>query len=574
MTAEMLGDTIYSRCLVVGSGIAGLQFTLLAAEQGTVQVVTKKESRESNSNYAQGGIAAAVSPLDDFSHHIQDTLTAGDGLCNREIVTRMVESGPRLIDRLLSYGVEFSSSGAADGERFALGREGGHSRRRVLHCKDQTGRKIEEHLLKVCMAHPNISLEENHMGLDLITGRQVGLEKENAGRIVGCVVTDCQTNERRAYLADAVVLATGGCGKVYSYTSNPDIATGDGLAMAFRAGAEIRNLEFVQFHPTCLYHPEAKSFLISEAVRGEGAVLITQRGERFMPRYHPLADLAPRDVVARSIDREMKSSGDPCVFLDLRHLDRDHMEKRFPHLVEHCARFGIDMAGEPVPVVPAAHYMCGGVAVDAMARTSLPGLYAIGEVACTGVHGANRLASNSLLEAVYFAEQAAIALEDLKVLDDLKVLKVLEDLDDLESVLPRTSHETETANRSSHIQDDGPDIMVLEHDWNSVRRIMWDYVGIVRDKERLDIALKRVRQIRDTVEDIYQDSIIGPDVVELRNISLLAELIILCARDRRESRGLHYTMDHPKRLEVLADTVLKRYEAIAGEICHEPGLSS
>ncbi len=472
MSAQYIGDTVRSRCLVVGSGIAGLQFALLAAEQGTVRVVTKKESRESNSNYAQGGIAAAVSPLDDFQHHIQDTLTAGDGLCNEETVTRMVEAGPRLIERLLAVGVEFSASRAEDGERFALGREGGHSRRRVLHCKDQTGRKIEKRLLEACLKHPNIQVDENHMGLDLLTGRQAGLDGDLAARVVGCVVVDRQTHSRRAYLADAVVLATGGCGKVYSYTSNPDIATGDGLAMAFRAGAQLRNLEFVQFHPTCLFHPLAKSFLISEAVRGEGAVLINHREEHFMPRYHPLADLAPRDVVARSIDRELKTSGDPCVFLDLRHLERDKVEKRFPHLVQECARFGIDMAGQPVPVVPAAHYMCGGVWVDAMARTSLPGLYAVGEVACTGVHGANRLASNSLLEAVYFAEQAARALEDMP------------------AVLPAGKLSLDAALLSPQDKEPGPEVMVLEHDWDSVRRVMWDYVGIVRDRERLDIALE------------------------------------------------------------------------------------
>ncbi len=425
MSTKFKNDIFISRCLVVGSGIAGLQFALLAAEQGTVKVVTKKESRESNTNYAQGGIAAAVSPRDAFFHHVDDTLTAGDGLCNKDVVEKMVASGPRLIDRLLSYGVRFSKEKGPDGADFALGREGGHSRRRVLHCQDLTGREIEDRLLEACLAHPNISLDENHMGLELLNGRQVGLagrhpdnpdDTSHADRIVGCMVLDRQTHRSQAFLADAVVLATGGCGKVYSYTSNPDIATGDGLAMAFRAGAELRNLEFVQFHPTCLFHPKAKSFLISEAVRGEGAVLVNGRGEKFMERYHPLKDLAPRDVVARSIDRELKTSGDPCVFLDLRHLSRQKVEERFPNLVKQCAKFDLDMAGQPVPVVPAAHYMCGGVTVDSAARTSLKGLYAIGEAACSGVHGANRLASNSLLEAVFFADQACAALENLEPL--------------------------------------------------------------------------------------------------------------------------------------------------------------
>ncbi len=552
MAPEKIGDSFNSRCLVVGSGIAGLQFALLAAEQGTVRVVTKKESSESNTNYAQGGIAAAVSPLDDFDLHLQDTLTAGDGLCDEEVVGKMVKAGPRLIERLLSYGIRFSRQEESEGDGFALGREGGHSRRRVLHCKDLTGREIEERLLAACNEHPNITLYENHLGLELLAGRNVGLEGNLAQRIVGCIVLDRQSHKRRAFLADAVVLATGGCGKVYSYTSNPDIATGDGLAMAFRAGAELRNLEFVQFHPTCLYHPKAKSFLISEAVRGEGAVLINGRQEQFMTRYHRMKDLAPRDVVARSIDRELKISGDPCVFLDLRHLSREKIEDRFPHLVKQCAQFGIDMAGQPVPVVPAAHYMCGGVTVDLGARTTLPGLYAIGETACSGVHGANRLASNSLLEAVFFADQAAQALENM------------------DPVVSGNGLRIDASVLGTFANSSGPEIMILEHDWDSVRRIMWDYVGIVRDRERLDIALARLRQIRVTVEALFRENLANPDVVELRNISLLAELIVLCARDRQESRGLHYTLDYPAKLDHPADTIIQRHLAIAGETVCSP----
>ncbi|MCB1185165.1 L-aspartate oxidase [bacterium] len=541
-------DSVTSRYLVVGTGIAGLQFALLAAENGTVQVVTKKESRESNTNYAQGGIAAAVSPLDDFESHIEDTLVAGDGLCDEATVRRMVEAGPALIDRLVSYGVPFSR----DGGEWALGREGGHSRRRVLHCQDLTGREIETHLLEAAAAHPHITLHEDHMGLELLRGEEVGLTGDAAARVVGARVLDRRTLVRRTYLADVVVLATGGCGKVYSYTSNPDIATGDGLAMAFRAGALVKNLEFVQFHPTCLYHPEAKSFLISEAVRGEGAVLINERGERFMARYHHQADLAPRDIVARSIDQEMKLSGSPCAFLDLRHLDRAAVEARFPHLVKTCARFGIDMAGQPVPVVPAAHYMCGGVATDGDARTSLPGLYAIGEVACTGIHGANRLASNSLLEAVYFASRAAERGRDEPRLfgGDAPEVKLPGDRGDDR---PR-----------------GSGAVVLEHDWDLVRRVMWDYVGIVRDRGRLDIALRRVRTIRQTVEDLHRHEEANPDVVELRNIALLAELIVLCARSRHESRGLHSTTDHPLKSDVVADTELRRGVPLDGETCSEP----
>ncbi|MBE0564555.1 MAG: L-aspartate oxidase [Krumholzibacteria bacterium] len=552
MASPFIAEPAISRCLVIGSGIAGLQFALLAAAGGTVRIVTKKESRESNTNYAQGGIAAAVSPLDDFDLHVRDTLGAGDGLCNEDVVRRMVERGPALIERLLAYGVDFSRDEEGDASGFALGREGGHSRRRVLHCRDLTGREIESRLLAACLSHPEITIEEDHMGLDLLQGRELGLTGPDAARVVGAVVLDRHTCVRRVYLADAVVLATGGCGKVYRYTSNPDIATGDGLAMAFRAGAELRNLEFVQFHPTCLYHPEAKSFLISEAVRGEGAVLINRRGEQFMPRYHPLADLAPRDVVARSIDHEMKTSGDHCAFLDLRHLDRDQVEARFPNLVQTCAGFGIDMAGEPVPVVPAAHYMCGGVATDLDARSSLPGLYAIGETACTGVHGANRLASNSLLEAVFFADRAAgaVAAEP--------------------AVFGRRPPRLPARPNASDDRSPWPEAMVLEHDWDLVRRVMWDYVGIVRDRARLDIALARLRAVRATVERLYAGSLPNAELAELRNIALLGELIVVCARARHESRGLHYTPDHPGPLPVAKDSVLVRGAVLDGESVWEP----
>ena len=550
--SQTAAETVVSRCLVIGSGIAGLQFALLAAAGGPVRVVTKKESRESSTNYAQGGIAAAVSPLDDFETHVQDTLAAGDGLCREDTVRRMVEAGPRLIDRLLGYGVEFSREPGDGG--FALGREGGHTRRRVLHCRDLTGREIEGRLLAACGAHPNITVDEDHMGLELVRGDEAGLSGEAAGRIVGARVLDRRSRRVVLHLADAVVLATGGCGKVYLYTSNPDIATGDGLAMAFRAGAEVRNLEFVQFHPTCLFHAEAKSFLISEAVRGEGAVLINHRGVRFMARHHPQADLAPRDAVARAIDREMKASGEACVYLDLRHLDRAMVESRFPNLVAACRRFGIDMAGEPVPVVPAAHYMCGGVATDLDARTSLPGLFAIGETACTGIHGANRLASNSLLEAVYFAERAAAAVAGEPRLFGARLPA---------GGPPGADGPADAA---------GAPAVVVEHDWDEVRRVMWDYVGIVRDRERLEIALGRVRAIRRTVESVRRRAAPTPEVAELGNIALLGELIVICALSRHESRGLHYTLDHPDRLPRAVDSVLRRGQPLAGETCWEaPG---
>ncbi|MBM4129627.1 L-aspartate oxidase [bacterium] len=544
-------ETVVSRCLVIGSGIAGLQFALLAAGAGPVRVVTKKESRESSTNYAQGGIAAAVSPLDDFEAHVQDTLAAGDGLCREEAVRRMVEAGPRLIERLLGYGVDFTRDEAGDG--FALGREGGHSRRRVLHCRDLTGREIEGRLLAACNAHAGITVDEDHMGLELVRGAEAGLTGAAAARIVGARVLDRRTRREVLHLADAVVLATGGCGKVYLYTSNPDIATGDGLAMAFRAGAEVRNLEFVQFHPTCLYHPAAKSFLISEAVRGEGAVLVDGRGERFMARHHPQADLAPRDAVARAIDREMKASGEPCVYLDLRHLDRAMVEARFPNLVAACLRFGLDMAGEPVPVVPAAHYMCGGVATDLDARTTLPGLFAIGETACTGIHGANRLASNSLLEAVFFAERAAAA-----VANEPRLLTAV----GAGAPAPRAPGAAPAPSAAAPA-------VVVEHDWDELRRVMWDYVGIVRDRERLEIALGRVRAIRRTVETVRRRAAPTPEVAELANIALLGELIVVCALARPESRGLHFTLDHPRRVDPALDSVLRRGAALGGETVWE-----
>ena len=541
-----LEDACRSRCLVVGTGIAGLQFALLAAADGPVRIVTKKDSKESNTNYAQGGIAAVLSPLDNFDLHVQDTLIAGDGLCREDVVRRMVEAGPRLIDRLLAAGAEFQREDRQQDAEFNLGREGGHSRRRILHSKDLTGRMLETTLLARCQEHPQITIDEDHLGVELIRGQEVNLAGDHADRVVGCWVLDRRTQSRRPYLADAVVLATGGCGKVYSYTSNPDIATGDGLAMAFRAGARLMNLEFVQFHPTCLFHPEAKSFLISEAVRGEGAHLINRRGERFMTRYHPAEELAPRDAVARGIDSELKLSGDPSVFLDLRHLDRKQVEARFPHLVSTCEMFGLDLAGEPVPVVPAAHYMCGGVAVDIHGRASLPGLYVVGEAACTGVHGANRLASNSLLEAVYLAETAASAVAEE----------------------PRTVSEPGNGRPPLDIlsrDGDAPEPMILEHDWDSVRRVMWDYVGIVRDRLRLDVALSRLRGIRATVEETFDNRVVTPELVELRNIALLGELIVLCARARRESRGLHFDLDHPAKADGQPqDTVIARDLPAAG----------
>jgi L-aspartate oxidase len=539
-----MASTLKSRFLVIGSGIAGLQYALLAAKTGTVNIVTKKESTESNTNYAQGGIAAVMSPLDTFDIHIADTVTAGDGLCNSNTVREMVESSPGLINQLLEYGVEFSQKD----DQYALGREGGHSCNRILHSADMTGRELENKLLQQCLNNPNISIWENHIALDLVDYKDLCIEEES--RIVGCVVLGRNDHSRKVFLAENTILATGGCGKVYAYTSNPDIATGDGMAIAYRAGATLANLEFVQFHPTCLYHPDAKSYLISEAVRGEGALLTNSRGEYFMDRYHPLKDLAPRDIVARAIDHELKLSGDKCVYLDLRHIEPELTKSRFPNLYNNCLKFGFDMTTDLVPVVPAAHYMCGGILVDEGGKSSIDGLYAIGEVACTGVHGANRLASNSLLEAVYFARKAADA--------------------------TAKEHRVNLPNEinpllfcSSQISKNYTP-MVLEHDWDSVRKIMWDYVGIVRSNMRLGIALKRIRSIRKTVEIIYSGSIISPDLVELRNISLIAEMIILSALSRHESRGLHYTVDYPeKSLAISLETKIGANEELYAIILND-----
>jgi L-aspartate oxidase len=519
--------------LVIGSGIAGLSFALEAARAGSVLIVTKKSAAESATNYAQGGIAAVVAEDDSFDQHVRDTLEAGAGLCRESVVRFVVERGPAAIARLVELGVRFDPGDEHSG--YDLGREGGHTRRRVLHAADFTGQEIERVLVERCEAHPNIEILPDSLCIDLITTQKLGVP--GPSRIAGAYVLDEASGEVHSVESGLVLLATGGCGKVYLYTSNPDIASGDGIAMAYRAGATIRNMEFIQFHPTCLYHPEARSFLISEALRGEGAVLRTRAGERFMPRYDARADLAPRDVVARSIDWELKRTGDDCVYLDCTQLDPGFLVRRFPNIHERCLRYGFDLTKQPLPVVPAAHYCCGGVSVDLDGETDIANLFAAGEVACTGLHGANRLASNSLLEGVVFAQVAAA--------------RAIERLPGLE---PRPSLPDWDAGTAS----DPAETVLVNANWDEIRRLMWNYVGIVRSDKRLERARRRIQLLLDEIREYYWDFKLTPGLVELRNLATVADLIVRSASQRRESRGLHQTIDHPGRLPEAADTLLRR----------------
>jgi L-aspartate oxidase len=524
-----------------------------------VAIITKKNRTESNTNYAQGGIAAVTSKEDSFELHVRDTLQAGAGLCKEDVVRTIVQEGPERIAELIELGMKFSERevpGPNGARELDLGREGGHSKRRILHAKDVTGREIERALLSAVAQRANIQIFENHLVIDLVTTQKLtqrssslppvqlpaDIAQSSAGspielitkrlagrppyidRCVGVYVLDNKTGKVETFVAPVVLLATGGCGKVYLYTTNPDIATGDGVAMAYRAGAAIANMEFVQFHPTCLYHPKAKSFLISEAVRGEGGVLKSVEGVEFMDKYHPLKSLAPRDVVARAIDSEMKKSGADHVLLDITHKPAPFIIERFPNIYQTCLRYGMDITRDPIPVVPAAHYQCGGVLTNVDGETEIAGLYAVGEVACTGLHGANRLASNSLLEALVCAHRAAVRA----------------------IAHPQPKLEIKIPPWQSGQATNADELVVVSHNWDEIRRLMWDYVGIVRTNKRLQRAQKRIANLQEEIQEYYWDFIVTSDLLELRNIATVAGLIVNSALARPESRGLQYNLDYPE----------------------------
>jgi L-aspartate oxidase len=508
--------------LVIGSGIAGLIFALDAAEVGTVTVLCKEDPVEGNTYYAQGGIASVTGPDDSFESHIRDTLECGAGICHPDIVELVVRHAPESIRHLAELGTHFDRASEGTIQPYELGREGGHSARRILHSGDSTGAEIQRAILKRALAHPKITLLPYHVAIDFITAADT---RATSGReVLGVYALDKSSGQVEAFAARLTMLAAGGVGKVYLYTSNPEVATGDGIAMAFRAGAHVANMEFIQFHPTCLYHLHARSFLLTEALRGEGAILKTVKNERFMPQYHPMAELAPRDIVARAIDDQMKRSGDDFVLLDISHREAEFIQRRFPTIYARTKELGIDITREPIPVVPAAHYCCGGVQTDNFGRTTLSRLYCAGESACTGLHGANRLASNSLLEAMVMAERAAA--DARLALPGLSQPSVPE-WDPLNTV--KSSEE-----------------VLVSYFWDEVRRLMWNLVGIVRSDKRLELAKSRIALIKEEVRDYYWRFSVTSDFIELRNIIQVAEIIIHSAQCRRESRGLHYNLNCPR----------------------------
>ncbi|HUW29551.1 MAG TPA: L-aspartate oxidase [Sulfuriferula sp.] len=518
-----------SDVLIIGSGLAALTTALHLAQQRRVTLLTKKTLQDSASVWAQGGIAAVLADNDSIEAHIRDTLVAGAGLCNENTVRFVVENGHAAVQWLVEMGVPFTAD-AASSTGFHLTREGGHSTRRIIHAADATGRAVQKTLCSKIRDNPNITLLEHHIAIDLITGDKLGRDDHTC---YGVYALDNVSGHVKTFAASHTVLATGGAGKVYLYTTNPDVATGDGIAMGWRAGCRVANMEFIQFHPTCLYHPHAKSFLITEAVRGEGGQLKLPDGSRFMSAHDPRAELAPRDIVARAIDFEMKKRGLDSVYLDISHKPAEFILDHFPTIYERCRALGIDITREPIPVVPAAHYTCGGIVTDLAARTDLTGLYAVGEVACTGLHGANRLASNSLLECLVFGRAAA---ED-----------ILANAGALPASIPEWDESRVT---------DADEEIVLSHNWDELRRFMWDYVGIVRTNKRLARAASRIRLLNEEINEYYRNFRVSNDLIELRNLVLTADLIVRSAQLRHESRGLHFSRDYPDMLPITGNTVL------------------
>ena len=516
--------------LIIGSGIAGLSLALKAADKGNVALITKRRIFDSNTGKAQGGVACVTDKHDSFEQHIEDTIVAGAGLCNRKMVEKMVKEAPARINEIIKMGVKFTKKNYSDSE-FELGLEGGHSKRRILHAGDMTGNEIERALIENINKHRSIVIYEEHTAVDLI------IDDKNACR--GAYVLKNETNEIEVFEAKITVLACGGAGKSYLYTSNPDIATGDGIAMAYRAGADIANMEFVQFHPTCLYNPDAKSFLISEAVRGEGGILRLKNGEPFMEKYHPSKELAPRDVVARAIDNELKARGDNFVYLDITFKGRDFLVRRFPNIYAMCLGYGIDISKDMIPVVPAAHFFCGGAAIDEHGRTNIKNLYAIGETACSGVHGANRLASNSLLEGLVYAHRV---------------------FEDSRQALGKKFQSYEASDRFKNMHAQHNESTVFVQDWSEVRRLTWNYLGISRSNERILKAEKRINMLKEEIDQQFLNSPITVDRIEVRNISAVAEMIARSAMLRKESRGSHYNTDYPFTLPEAKDTIINNLQ--------------
>ncbi len=521
--------------LIIGSGLAGLTVALKVASEKKVCLVSKRKINDNSSSWAQGGIAAVLNNDDSIEAHIQDTLIAGAGLCDQEVTRQVASHARETVEWLIAQGVPFTRED--DGSGYHLTREGGHSHRRIIHAADATGNAVQKTLAEQVLSNPNITVMEDHIAVDLITSRKVGIgSPEDNAECLGAYVLDNKSGKVITIGAQNTVLATGGAGKVYLYTTNPDVSTGDGVAMAWRAGCRVANMEFVQFHPTCLFHPKAKSFLITEAVRGEGGILKLPNGSSFMHHYDERGELAPRDVVARAIDFEMKKRGLDCVFLDISHKPADFIISHFPTIYRRCMELGIDITKEPIPVVPAAHYNCGGIMTDHTGRTDLASLYAIGETACTGLHGANRLASNSLLECMVFGQAAANSI----LSEPIKPTVALPYWDE------------------SRVTDADEEV-IITHNWNELRRFMWNYVGIVRTNKRLTRAMHRINLLHDEVNEFYSNFRVSNNLIELRNLLQVAELIVRSAMERHESRGLHYSKDYQSMLDIAVPTVLEPF---------------